>query len=102
MTAPRVRDVVAKRPIETVVRRRVGGGAAERGDAGDRDHADLILSWHECEIRRRRDVGKLLETKAAVREARRVEQRRRDDPLVLDGEKLVPRHRVSAVGLETG
>ena len=63
---------------------------------------DLVLSRRERQARRRRDVGKLLETETAVREPRRVEQRRRDDPFVLHGEELIARHRIGPVRLEAG
>ena len=95
-------EVVAERPVETVVRRRIGGGAANPGQAADADDTDLILSGNEGEIRQRGKIRQLLEAKPAVREACRVQERRCDDPLVLGRKELVARDRVGRVIGEAG
>lgn len=97
VTTLRVRHVVAERPIEAVVGRGIVGGAAHVREARHRDDPNDVLAGQERQLRRGRPDRKLLEPQAAVREPRRVEQRRRHDALVLDREELIARHRVGSV-----
>ena len=102
MASLHVRKIVAERPVEAVVRRRVGGRSADRRETVDADHAHQILARDEREVGRGEEGGQLLEAEPAVREARRVENRGTEDPFVLGREELIARHRIGAVVRKSG
>ncbi len=97
MPAARVGEIVGVGPVGDVVGRRRRAVVAERGQARDRDRAHVRRSGEERQRALQRVRGELLEPQDTVREARRVQERRRHDPLVLDRQELVVGGRV---GLE--